>query len=138
MKVLPVTLHTGVASLEDHEHPYPEWFEVPPRTAAAVAAARAGGGRILAAGTTVTRALESAAIEGDIKPASGWTDLVIGSDHIPNVVDGMLTGWHEPEASHLAMLETVAGPSLLADSYDAALAGNYRWHAFGDLHLLLP
>lgn len=137
IEVLPITLHTGVASLEDHEPPYPEWFEVSTHTARRVRAAKAAGNRIVAVGTTVTRALESS-VDGDglVRPAEGWTGLVIGPRHRPQVVDGLLTGWHEPGASHLAMLEAVADHDLLAASYATAVADGYRWHAFGDLHLI--
>lgn len=134
-----LTLHTGVASLEDHEPPYAEPFTVPPETVMAIAAARASGGRVIAVGTTVVRALESAAdATGELVPASGWTELVITPERGVRVVDGLLTGFHEPKASHLAMLEAIAGRTHLERAYDAALAGRYLWHEFGDLHLILP
>jgi S-adenosylmethionine:tRNA ribosyltransferase-isomerase len=62
---------------------------------------------------------------------------VIGPEREVRVVDGMITGWHEPEASHLQMLEAIAGRELLARSYEQALEGGYRWHEFGDSHLIL-
>jgi S-adenosylmethionine:tRNA ribosyltransferase-isomerase len=129
--VAPITLHCGVSSPERHEPPFPEQFEVPAPTARAVRAARTAGGRVIAVGTTVVRALETGR-------ASGWTNLVIGPERPLHVVDGMITGWHEPEASHLRLLEAVGGPQLLESSYDAALAHGYLWHEFGDSHLLLP
>jgi S-adenosylmethionine:tRNA ribosyltransferase-isomerase len=142
VRVAGLLLHTGVSSLEAGDGPHPEWYEVPPSTAAAVAATRADGGRVIAVGTTVVRALESAAVSptGDGRPVAraGWTDLVITPERGVRTVDGLLTGWHEPAASHLLMLEAVAGRQLLVDSYAAALAGGYRWHEFGDLHLILP
>jgi S-adenosylmethionine:tRNA ribosyltransferase-isomerase len=134
----PLTLHTGVASAEAHERPYPEWFAVPAATARLVNAARAGGSRIIAVGTTVVRALESAATgAGQVAPAAGWTDLVVTPEREVHVVDGLLTGLHEPRASHLAMLETIAGPDLLARCYREAIDRRYLWHEFGDLNLLL-
>jgi S-adenosylmethionine:tRNA ribosyltransferase-isomerase len=137
--VTPIVLHTGVASPEAHEPPQAEWFRVPPETAARVNAARRLGGRVVAVGTTVVRALESAAEEGGlVLPAEGWTDLVIGPTRPVRSVDGMLTGWHEPRASHLAMLEAVAGRPLLDASYRSALSMQYLWHEFGDSHLVLP
>ena len=137
--VTPIVLHTGVASPEAHEPPQAEWFRVPPETAARVNAARRLGGRVVAVGTTVVRALESAAEEcGLVLPADGWTDVVIDPDRPVRSVDGMLTGWHEPRASHLAMLEAVAGRSLLDASYRSALSMGYLWHEFGDSHLILP
>jgi len=138
VRVAGLLLHTGVSSLDTGEGPHPEWFEVPPSTAAAVAATRAEGGRVVAVGTTVVRALEAAA-DGDLPVGrAGWTDLVITPDRAARTVDGLLTGWHEPAASHLLMLEAVAGRRLLVDSYAEAVAAGYRWHEFGDLHLILP
>jgi S-adenosylmethionine:tRNA ribosyltransferase-isomerase len=134
-----LTLHTGVASLESHESPYAEQFSVPPTTAEAVHATWLAGGNVIAVGTTVVRALETAADEhGRIIPTRGWTDLVITPDHGVKVVDGLLTGFHEPEASHLAMLEAIAGRRHLEKTYQAALDGGYLWDEFGDLHLIVP
>ncbi|HVQ95240.1 MAG TPA: S-adenosylmethionine:tRNA ribosyltransferase-isomerase [Mycobacteriales bacterium] len=129
-----LVLHCGVSSLEAGEPPYREWYAVPQSTMDEVAAVRRDGGRVIAVGTTVVRALESVAGSG---PA-GWTDLVITPDRGVSTVDGLITGWHPPEASHLQLLSAVAGPELLCASYRAALAGGYRWHEFGDLHLILP
>jgi S-adenosylmethionine:tRNA ribosyltransferase-isomerase len=135
----PITLHTGVSSLEGREAPYPERFHVPASTAERVRDARAHGHRAVAVGTTSVRALESAAdSHGVIQPADGWTDLVITPERGVRIVDGLLTGWHEPEATHLAMLEAIAGSEALRLAYDAAVAERYHWHEFGDLHLLLP
>ncbi len=137
--VTPVVLHTGVASLEADELPYPERVHVPEPTAQRVNQARATGHRVIAIGTTVVRALETAAgHDGKVHAYDGWTDLVVTPDRGVRVTDGMLTGWHEPASSHLLMLETIAGRELLADSYHAALAQGYRWHEFGDVHLILP
>jgi S-adenosylmethionine:tRNA ribosyltransferase-isomerase len=137
--VSPVVLHTGVASLEADELPYPERVKVPVATARAVRSTREGGGRVVAIGTTVVRALESAVdARGAVQPFDGWTDVVITPERGVAAVDALLTGWHEPEASHLLMLEAVAGRELLARSYAAALAEGYRWHEFGDVHLILP
>ncbi|NGN68035.1 S-adenosylmethionine:tRNA ribosyltransferase-isomerase [Streptomyces sp. A7024] len=140
----PIVLHTGVSSAEAHEPPYPERFAVPGPTARLVNAAKAGGGAVVAVGTTAVRALESAASpRGTVRASSGWTDLVITPERGVRVVDGLLTGLHEPEASHLLMLEAVllkyaAGRELLCRSYDEALARRYLWHEFGDTHLILP
>jgi S-adenosylmethionine:tRNA ribosyltransferase-isomerase len=137
--VAPITLHCGVSSPESHEPPFPEWYDVPERTAEQIAAARERGGRVIAVGTTVVRALESAGGPDRCSCArSGWTGLVVTPDCGVSVVDGLITGWHEPEASHLLMLEAIAGPELLAGSYDAALDAGYLWHEFGDSHLILP
>ncbi len=137
--VAPLVLHTGVSSQERGERPYPERFEVPASTAARVNAARAAGGRVIAVGTTVTRALETAAApDGTVSAASGWTSLTITPERGVRAVDGLITGWHEPDASHLLLLEAVAGRELVERSYEAAVAAGYRWHEFGDSHLLLP
>jgi len=137
--VAPVTLHTGVSSLEEHEPPYAELFRVSAETARRVWQAKAAGGRVIAVGTTAVRALESAAGEdGRVREAEGWTQLVVSPDTGVRVVDGLLTGWHEPRASHLLMLEAIAGRPLLESSYRAAVEQRYRWHEFGDLHLILP
>jgi S-adenosylmethionine:tRNA ribosyltransferase-isomerase len=137
--VAPITLHAGVSSPESHEPPFPEWFEVPEHTAETICTARRRGGRVIAVGTTVVRALESAtAADGCSCARSGWTGLVVTPECGVRAVDGMITGWHEPEASHLMMLEAIAGPELLKRSYAAALDAGYLWHEFGDSHLILP
>ncbi|GHJ04020.1 S-adenosylmethionine:tRNA ribosyltransferase-isomerase [Streptomyces olivaceus] len=135
----PVTLHTGVASAEVHEPPYPERFSVREASARLINAAGAGDGRVIAVGTTAVRAVESAAGAGGVvRAAAGWTDLVVTPERGVRVVDGLLTGLHEPEASHLLMLEAVAGRAAIDRGYDAAVRGRYLWHEFGDVHLLLP
>ncbi len=137
--VVPVVLHAGVSSPELHEPPTPERFAVPEVTARLVASTRAAGHRVVAVGTTVVRALESATDpDGSVRAARGWTDLVLGPDRPPRAVTGLLTGLHEPGASHLLLLEAVAGPRLVATAYDAAVAEAYLWHEFGDSTLLLP
>lgn len=134
----PLILHTGVASQEAHEPPYPERYEVSATTAGLVNAARAAGGRVIAVGTTAVRALESAAdARGRVRPAAGWTDLVVTPERGVRVVDGLLTGLHEPEASHLLMLEAVAGRTAVRLGYAEARARLCLWHEFGDVHLLL-
>jgi S-adenosylmethionine:tRNA ribosyltransferase-isomerase len=136
--VAPLLLHTGVSSLEAGEVPYPERYAVPAATARAVNAARAGGGRVVAVGTTVVRALETVArADGAVEPGAGWTHHVVTPEVGVRAVDGLLTGWHEPDASHLLMLEAVGGRALVAASYAAALRCGYRWHEFGDVHLVL-
>ena len=140
IQIAPVTLHTGVSSQEAGEAPGAEWFEVSETTARLVEQTRYAGGRVVAAGTTVTRALESAVVPatGAVKAASGWTDRVITPANPPYVVNGLITGWHDPQASHLLLVEAVAGPELTQRAYDAAVAEGYLWHEFGDSALLLP
>ncbi|KOU56029.1 queuosine biosynthesis protein [Streptomyces sp. MMG1533] len=135
----PVTLHTGVASAEAHEPPYPERFAVPEASARLINAVKAGDGRVVAVGTTAVRAVESAAgPDGVVRARAGWTDLVVTPERGVRVVDGLLTGLHEPEASHLLMLEAVAGRAAVDRSYGEALRELYLWHEFGDVHLILP
>jgi S-adenosylmethionine:tRNA ribosyltransferase-isomerase len=137
--VAPITLHTGVSSLERGESPQPERFRVPAATAGLVNAVRAAGGRVVAVGTTVVRALETAAApDGRVTASEGWTELVLGPDRPARTVTGLVTGLHEPEASHLLLLEAVAGRALVQRAYDAAVSGRYLWHEFGDSCLLLP
>jgi S-adenosylmethionine:tRNA ribosyltransferase-isomerase len=137
--IAPITLHTGVSSQEAGEAPQPERFAVPASTARLVNAVRAGGGRVVAVGTTVTRALESAVAEdGAVVERSGWTERVVTPADPPRVVNGLITGWHDPHASHLLLVEALAGPDLTQRAYEAALAEDYLWHEFGDSALLLP
>jgi S-adenosylmethionine:tRNA ribosyltransferase-isomerase len=139
VSVAPLILHTGVSSPERGERPYPERYRVPPTTARLVEATRRWGGRVIAVGTTVVRALETVArADGSIEAGEGWTALVVTPERGVRAVDGLITGWHEPEASHLDMLHAVAGRRLIERSYAAALEAGYLWHEFGDLHLILP
>ena len=136
--VTPIVLHTGVSSLEASEHPYPEWFRVPAATARRINMTRHDGGRVVAIGTTVVRALETVVERGVVHPGEGWTDVVVTPARPVTSVDGLLTGWHEPEASHLDMLEALAGRDLLDVAYAAASEDGYLWHEFGDVNLLMP
>jgi S-adenosylmethionine:tRNA ribosyltransferase-isomerase len=134
----PITLHTGLSSQDAGEAPQPEWFEVGETAAHLVNSSKARGGRVIAVGTTATRAIESAAQpDGTVAAASGWTDLVISAERAVRVVDGLITGWHNPEASHLLLVEAVAGAELTQRAYDAAVAERYLWHEFGDSALFI-
>lgn len=137
--VAPITLHTGVSSQEAGEAPQIERFAVPEPTARLVNATRATGGRVIAVGTTVTRALESAVTPaGRMEASHGWTDRVVSREEPARVVDGLITGWHDPHASHLLLVESIAGADLTQAAYDAAVDHGYLWHEFGDSALLLP
>jgi S-adenosylmethionine:tRNA ribosyltransferase-isomerase len=137
--IAPITLHAGVSSAESGEPPAAERFEVPATTARLVNLTHTTGHRVIAVGTTVTRALEAAAREdGVVQAASGWTDLVLGPTRPARVVEGLITGWHDAGASHLLLLEAVAGPDLVATAYREAVEQGYLWHEFGDSALLLP
>ena len=143
--VVPLVLDTGVSSQESHEPPQPERFTVPEVTARLVTSTLRAGRRVVAVGTTVVRALESSVATRTgrpvVVPTAGWTDLVLGPDRPARVVGGLLTGLHEPEASHLALLQSVAGRPLVERAYREVTrpAGPaYLWHEFGDSMLLLP
>jgi S-adenosylmethionine:tRNA ribosyltransferase-isomerase len=137
--IAPLVLHTGVSSLERGEHPHAERFHVPVSTTARVELARRLDGRVIAVGTTVVRALESClADDGHVHPTGGWTDLVLDRDTPVKAVDGILTGFHDPDASHLDLLEAIAPRQLVAASYRAAAEAGYRRHEFGDLLLIAP
>jgi S-adenosylmethionine:tRNA ribosyltransferase-isomerase len=137
--IAPITLHTGVSSQEAGEGPQPERFDVPAVTARLVNDVRCAGGRVIPVGTTVTRALESAVDDGGfVRETRGWTHHVVGPDTPVRVVSGLVTGLHNPDASHLLLVEAVAGAALTQRAYDEAVAGPYLWHEFGDACLILP
>jgi S-adenosylmethionine:tRNA ribosyltransferase-isomerase len=138
VQIAPIVLHTGVSSLEAEEPPYPEKYRVPRATAAAINHARGAGARVIAVGTTAVRAVESAAsADGIVQPSEGWTNLMITPERGFYVVAGLLTGLHAPNASHLWMLEALAGQDHLVLCYVQALRHEYLWHEFGDVHLIL-
>jgi S-adenosylmethionine:tRNA ribosyltransferase-isomerase len=138
-----ITLHTGVSSLEVEvddikDHPlYPEPFAVPASTAEAVNRARSEGRRVIAVGTTVVRALESAWDGAQVQPRSGFTRLYIQPETGVHVVNGLITGLHDPVTSHLAMLYAIAGQDMIRSAYAEAVREGYLWHEFGDSHLIL-
>lgn len=136
--IAPITLHTGVSSIEEAKAPLPERFHVPEPTAKLVNITREAGRRVIAVGTTVTRALESVTRHGTTHPGAGWTDLVLSPNRPARAVNGLITGWHEPGASHIQLLRAVAGEQLVAAAYQAAETEGYLWHEFGDSCLLLP
>ncbi|MDF5754881.1 S-adenosylmethionine:tRNA ribosyltransferase-isomerase [Spongiactinospora sp. TRM90649] len=136
--IAPITLHTGVASPEKDEPPYRERFAVPAATARQVNLTLASGGRVIAVGTTVVRALETAATgPGVVAAADGWTSHVVTPNGGVRAVTGLVTGLHEPRSSHLMMLTAIGGRELVARSYEEALREGYLWHEFGDTHLIL-
>ena len=145
IQIAPLLLHGGVASLEDHEPPYEEYFRVPLETARLANATRQSGHRVVAVGTTVVRAIETVTDpDGTIHPGEGWTNLVIAPERPLRAVNGMITGLHEPHATHLSMVRQViaaAGsnqPALHLDrAYREAQQSGYLWHEFGDSHLIV-
>lgn len=138
VRIAGIVLHTGVSSLEAVELPYPERYRVPAATAALVNRARAAGNRVVAVGTTAVRAIESATgADGVVRAAEGWTNLVITPERGLLAVDALLTGLHAPNASHLWLLEALAGRDHIAACYASAIEHGYLWHEFGDAHLIL-
>jgi S-adenosylmethionine:tRNA ribosyltransferase-isomerase len=136
--VAPIVLHTGVSSQERHERPYAERYRVPAETARLVNAVHGWGGRVIATGTTVVRALETVADpDGQVAAGESWTNLIVTPERGVRAVDGLITGLHELESSHLDMLRALGGDRLVLQSYDAALERGYRWHEFGDSQLIL-
>ena len=140
--IVGVILHTGVSSLEiedntvEHQALYPEVFKVPEATANAVNATHSRGGRVIAVGTTVVRALETAWTPKGVRACSGATGLYIHPGTSVHVIDGLLTGLHDPITSHLAMLSAIAGLARVKRAYTEAIRNRYLWHEFGDSHLL--
>jgi S-adenosylmethionine:tRNA ribosyltransferase-isomerase len=138
-----ISLHAGLSTYGDPEVDRrfvpAEPYRVPEATAAAVAGCRAAGGRVIAIGTTVVRTLETAADPtGQVRPGAGVTRLRIDPDHQLRAVDGLLTGLHEPEASHLDLLRAFLPSATLRAAYDEALREGYLWHEFGDVCLIAP
>jgi S-adenosylmethionine:tRNA ribosyltransferase-isomerase len=137
VELAAVTLHCGVASFEAPERPGTERFIVPVETAARVNSARRDGRRVIAVGTTVVRALESAATEEGVIASAGWTDLFLDATYRPRAVDALLSGFHGPGATHLDMLRAFVDAELLESSYCEAGEHGYFYHEFGDVHLIL-
>lgn len=137
VQIIPITLHTGVSSLETGEMPYPEAVRVSPLNAERINLAKARGKRIIAVGTTAVRAIETAAnTAGEVIAFRGQSELYIQPGYEMKIIDGLLTGFHEPEASHLYMLQAFASKQHLRKAYAAAIQQGYYWHEFGDLHLI--
>lgn len=117
--------------------PLPEYYEIPEATADAVNRAKQNDRRIIALGTSVTRALESATDEdGDVQAGSGVTTLLLSPTYERKVVDGLITGMHEDGTSHLQLLQSFAPWNLIEKTYDRAKKLGYLWHEYGDSCLI--
>lgn len=136
VEIVTVTLHCGVASFEAPERPGTERFTVSREAADRVNSARREGRRVVAVGTTVVRALESAVSDRGLIASSGWTDLVIGETYRLKVADALLSGFHDATATHLSMLRAFMDAELLDAAYSEALERGYACHEFGDTHLI--
>lgn len=140
-----LTLHVGIGTFRPVEveditrHTmHGEWLDVPAATVAKIQATQAQGGRVIAVGTTVVRALEGAAQGGVLSPFQGKTSLFIYPGYQWRVVDGLLTNFHLPGASLLMLVSALIGRQRLLDLYGIAIADHYRFYSFGDAMLLLP
>jgi S-adenosylmethionine:tRNA ribosyltransferase-isomerase len=136
-----VTLHVGPATFRplppDAETLPPERATLPPGTAAAVTAARTEGRRVVAVGTTVTRTLESGAVAGGVQPFDGHATLFIRPGYRFRVVDALLTNFHLPRSSLLALVAAFAGRELVLRAYRHALDAGYRFYSYGDATLIV-
>jgi S-adenosylmethionine:tRNA ribosyltransferase-isomerase len=126
-----------VDDVTDHKM-HGEWLEVPAATVAQIREAKAAGGRIIAVGTTVVRALEGAAAGGELQAFSGKTELFIYPGYQWRVVEGMITNFHLPRSSLLMLVSAMIGRERLLDLYREAIACSYRFYSFGDAMLILP
>jgi S-adenosylmethionine:tRNA ribosyltransferase-isomerase len=138
-----LTLHTGLSSYMDDDLSIPhtvgeEEYFIPNGTASKIRTAKAKGGRIIAVGTTVVRALESSAsITGKVIAGHSYTNLKITADHDLKITNGLITGFHEPQASHLDLISAFLSPKQIRKAYEEAIQKRYLWHEFGDLCLIL-
>ncbi|MFN6559780.1 MAG: tRNA preQ1(34) S-adenosylmethionine ribosyltransferase-isomerase QueA [Nostoc sp. ChiSLP01] len=140
-----VTLHVGVGTFRPVEvedvtthQMHEEWIEVPANTVEQIHATKAAGGRIIAVGTTVVRALEGAAQSGHLEPFCGKTNLFIYPGYQWRVVDGLITNFHLPRSSLLMLVSALIGRERLLNIYNEAIASQYRFYSFGDAMLILP
>jgi len=140
-----ITLHVGVGTFRPVESEnitehtmHGEWFDVPQDIVDKIAETKARGGRVIAVGTTVTRALEGAAQSGKLEPISGKTNLYIYPGYQWQVVDGMITNFHLPQSTLLMLVSALIGRERLLNLYEEAIAQEYRFYSFGDAMLVLP
>ena len=137
VQMTSITLHCGVSSFEAPERPSSERYIVSAAAASEVNAAKREGRRVIAVGTTVLRALESAHYDGNTVAAAGWTDLVIDERRGVKSVDGLLTGFHDAAATHQWILRAFLKADVLAQAYALAAQAGYYQHEFGDVHLIV-
>ncbi|MEL3972177.1 S-adenosylmethionine:tRNA ribosyltransferase-isomerase [Rossellomorea oryzaecorticis] len=143
VEMATLQLHAGLSYYGDDRWPtpknHPEEYHLPQETVDSIRKAKKNGNRVIAVGTTVVRALETVAAEhdGELAAASGVTNLYITKESPLHVVDGLITGLHEPQASHLDLLRAFVSDEHLFRAYRNALAKSYMWHEFGDMNLIL-
>ena len=140
-----ITLHVGAGTFQPlrvdniEEHPmYAEYLEVGGELCRQARAARAGGGRLIAVGTTVVRALETAAAEGELAPFAGDSRLFIRPGHRFRAVDALLTNFHLPESTLLMLVCAFAGKGAVLGAYREAIQEQYRFFSYGDAMFILP
>jgi len=134
-----IQLHTGLSYLLDDKWDHSpienyEEYNIPKEAWDTILRAKVERRRVIAVGTTVVRAMETAALDGCLQ---GWTNLYIKPTYNLKIADGIITGLHEPEASHLDLLSAFTEKDLLCNAYQEALKEGYLWHEFGDMNLIL-
>jgi S-adenosylmethionine:tRNA ribosyltransferase-isomerase len=145
IKMAYISLHTGLSSyidpdLDQRRIASEEEYFISSKAAEQINKTHEIGGRVIAVGTTVVRALETAALysnKGNVKALHSYTRLHIDANHRLKVVDGLLTGLHEPEASHLDLLTAFLPAERIHQAYEEAIQRKYLWHEFGDMNLIL-
>ncbi|WP_064092026.1 S-adenosylmethionine:tRNA ribosyltransferase-isomerase [Rossellomorea aquimaris] len=142
IKMVFLQLHTGLSYYGDDRWPtpknHPEEYHVPKEAVQEIIQAKKNGKRVIAIGTTVVRALETVSAQyGELRPTRGVTNLYISKETPLKIVDGLVTGLHEPEASHLDLLSAFIAEEKLFHAYQGALLKNYKWHEFGDMNLIV-
>ncbi len=144
VQVVNFTLHMGIGSFRPIKAEYvaehnlsAEYFHLPAETVAAVQGAKARGSKVVACGTDAVRALESAALTGEIKPSSGWTNLFIVPGYRFRVADRIITNLHLPRSSHMVLISAFASQELVMRAYAYAIREKFRFLSFGDATLLI-
>lgn len=143
-EIVEVTLHVGAGTFQpvrvdeitDHQM-HQEWIDVPAEVVVRIEAAKARGGRVIAIGTTVMRALESAAVNGTLKPYCGETDIFIYPGFEFHAVDVLLTNFHLPKSTLLMLVAALGGYKLITQAYQAAVEAEYRFFSYGDAMLIM-
>lgn len=143
VKVAEVTLHVGAGTfqpvkadtIEEHVM-HSEWISVDERTCQAIAACKASGGRVIAIGTTVVRALESASQSGELQPFEGDTAIFIYPGYVFKTVDAMVTNFHLPKSTLLMLVSAFSGTERIRDAYQCAIDERYRFFSYGDAMFL--
>ena len=137
--IAKITLHVGLGTFRPvkvddvNEHQmHSEFYNIPKEEAAKINGTKQNGGRIIAVGTTSARTLETAAVQGGVKPSSGWTDIFIYPPYKLQVVDALITNFHLPESTLIMLVSALAGRENILNAYEEAVREEYRFFSFGD------